>query len=311
MAILVDDLDFNQIREKIVKIMGPGTGQFGYGQQIISSTVSEGDLIRKKDWDELRFDILNARIHQDGITPNLVEAVRGEPIKTGESSPKLQYNNNVDVATANKFKIGPGQFVVEAGINQSRNQPWKESVSTVISINFGNANNARWFFNSGGRLRFSSSRVGGQNTFQNNTWSALLSNIGTISFGATNQSPDNSVSQTTSQLNFWQLTNSYILLFEGSQTSPYQYSSNKFRIRVKSNVSNNLNGGAFILDFEVTWFDSYSWVKPGPPLVPDQVDGTLRLIVEELRASGNLLPLGTGSFSISRPTYSILQIIGS
>lgn len=312
MAILIDDLDYNQIREKIVKIMGSGIGQFGYGQIVISSPIFQGDIIRKDQWDRLRFDILNARIHQEGIVPNLTEAVKGQPILTGESNPKKQYNANVDIATTKKFLVGPGQFVVEAGSSRTRTGAWKNSLETTVTVTFGTPDQARWFFNSGGRLRFSSSRFGGLNTLQNNAWSSLLANIGTISFGATALAGINSTFQTSSVLTFWQLTNSYQNFFVGTQASPYQYASNSVVIRAKSNVSNNSNGGASIIEFQVTWSDNYIYTKTGIPAPPgDQVDGTLRLSVEELRASGNLLPNGAGPFAITRPTYSISELQGS
>lgn len=311
MTRIIDDLDYNQIRDKIVKIMSSGTGQFGYGQTVTSSPIGQGDVITKAQWDRLRFDILNARIHQDGTAPNLVEAIIGQPVRTGDSNPKRQYNAAVDVATTNKFFIGSGQFVVESGISQTRTSAWKESVSTVVNLQFPNADRARWFFNSGGRIRFSSSRTGGGNTLQNNAWSSLLTNIGTISFGATSTIGLNSIYQIGSFLTFWQLTNSYQNFFVGAQASPYQYASNNFVIRARSNVANNINGGATSIDFNVTWSDNYVYTKPGVSEVPDNVDGTLRLNVEELRASGNLLPFGTGPFVIQRPIYSVNSISGS
>jgi hypothetical protein len=106
----------------------------------------------------------------------------------------------------------------------------------------------------------------------------------------------------TAVLNFYNLTNSYQTFFNLTSSAPY--SANQYRIEVVSNVADNSVGGATVLTFRVTYTDTYS-------NSPDNVDGTLTLTVDELRASGTLQPLGTGPFVITRPGYSISGISGS
>jgi len=298
---IVDDADYNRIRTKLANIMGSGAGTFGYGQTVVSSTVVEGQTITKEQWDKLRFDILNARIHQDGITPTVVEAVRGQPIRYAESSPAKQYDTQADTSSTNRFQIGSGQFVIESADSQSRLTGWKTKVTSIVTVSFPTADSARWFFNSGGKIRFSSSRVGGSSSPQNSAWSSLLANIGTVSFGAG-----------TPGVNFYLLSSTYQTFFSGTQSAPYQYAANAYVIRVRSDVGNNSNGGARVLTFEVSWEDNYFYsYRGGSALVPDNVDGILTLTVDELRASGTLLPIGTGAFTVTRPSYSITAISGS
>ena len=298
---IIDDADFNRIRTKLAAIMGAGAGSFGYGQSVVSSTVAEGQVITKEQWDQLRFDILNARIHQDGITPTLAEVVRGQPIRYAESSPAKQYDTQADTASTNRFQVGSGQFVIESAGSQTRLNPWLTKVTSIVTVSFPTADSARWFFNSGGKIRFSSSRVGGSGSPQNSSWSSLLSNIGSVSFGAN-----------TPGANFYLLTSQYQTFFSGTQSSPAQYAANAYVIRARSDVVNNSNGGARIVTFEVSWEDNYFFsYRGGGALVPDNVDGVLTLTVDELRASGTLLPIGTGAFSIIRPSYTITSISGS
>lgn len=298
---IIDDADFNRIRTKLAAIMGAGAGSFGYGQSVVSSTVVEGQVITKEQWDQLRFDILNARIHQDGITPTLAEVVRGQPIRYAESSPAKQYDTQADTASTNRFQVGSGQFVIESAGSQTRLNPWLTKVTSIVTVSFPTADSARWFFNSGGKIRFSSSRVGGSGSPQNSSWSSLLSNIGSVSFGAN-----------TPGANFYLLTSQYQTFFSGTQSSPAQYAANAYVIRARSDVVNNSNGGARIVTFEVSWEDNYFFsYRGGGALVPDNVDGVLTLTVDELRASGTLLPIGTGAFSIIRPSYTITSISGS
>jgi hypothetical protein len=110
-------------------------------------------------------------------------------------------------------------------------------------------------------------------------------------------------------LNFYNLTNSYQTFFSLSSSAPY--TANQYRIEVVSNVADNSIGGATTLTFRVTYTDTYTYGGGGSPSFLDNVDGTLTLTVDELRASGTLQPLGTGPFVITRPGYSISGISGS
>lgn len=300
----IEAVDYNVIRNKINQVMGTGIGQFGYGQTVYSSDVGTNQDITAQQWNLLRFDIFNARIHQDGTTPTIVQANQGSVITFGSAHPNSQYNTQSDLATANKFNIGVGQFVIDTGISQNRTTNWNSSVSCTCTVTFGSADQARWFFNSGGKIRFTSNRVGGTTNRQNASWSSLLSSVGTVEFGANTPSP----------INFYSLTNVPLTFLNTDFNSVYGsstvYSANNYRISATSNVSNNINGGATVIQFTATWQDVY----PNPPSgFPDSVDGTLSWTVDELRAAG-VLQNGTstpGSFSITRPTYSITAITGS
>jgi hypothetical protein len=288
----IEDTDYNAIRAKIVNIMGPGSGQSGYGQSIVSSDVGQGSIITKDQWDALRFDILNARLHQDGLQPQIIEAVRGQPVRFSSQQPNTQYNSQSEVAIANKFNVGSGQFVIDAVNTVTRTTPWSSSISNTVTITFGNPDQARWFFNSGGRIRFTSSRSGGSSTAQNSSWSSLLSATGTRDFGA---------------VNFYNSTTTPQVLFFNNSSGPY--SQNRYTATHSCNIANNVNGGATVITVNLSWVDGYVDFNPSPP--PDVVNGTLSLIVEELRASGILLPAGTPPFVITRPSYNVTSISGS
>jgi hypothetical protein len=309
----IQDSDYNAIRKKIIAVMGDGgispltdlsDAKFGYGQELVSSDVAAGQNITKDQWDALRFDILNARIHQDGVTPSIVLAVQGQPIRFGVSHPNTSYNTQSDTAITNKFNLGAGQFVIDSGTVQTRSTAWNTSVSATATVTFGSSDYARWFFNSGSKIRINSTRTGGAATAQNSAWSNLLNAVGVVDLGAI-----------TSLVGFYSLTNVDQILRTQTSTSPY--SANNFTIRVRSNVSNNSNGGATQLIFTLSWVDGYidPDVTAGRPAnfnPPDGiVDGNLSFTVEEQRASGILQPSGTGAFIINRPSYSSTAISGS
>jgi hypothetical protein len=316
---IIDNDDYNIIRERIIAVMGTGNinpdtelvdSTFGYGQTIISNVINDGDVITKEQWDALRFDILNARIHQDGATPSIVEPNKGQAIRYGSGFPNNQYNLQTTTAINNRLNLGAGQFSIEASSNGTtpvspvvRSNPWNNQVSATISVTFNNVDHSRYFFNSGGKIRFSSSRTGGAPTLQNSNWTALLNSIGSVDFSA--------VSTTSGAPNFYNLTSSYQTLID--QAGSGIYSSNNYLIQVRRNTS-------IQIQFIIQWTDNYIDTSPAAPPF-DVVDGVLELEVNEIRASGTLLPGATdavrlgiptpGNFTIDRPVFVISSISGS
>ena len=177
------------------------------------------------------------------------------------------------------------------------------------------ADHARHFFNSGGQIRFNSTRTGGSNTPQNNSWTNLLSSIGTQSFGAITPA----------------ITNSYQTFYQLGASTPY--SNNFYRLEALCNNTgaNNSTGTANVITFRITWadafeplgsatpsekqqvggFPTYSNITVGPTgFGPDEVDGTLTITVDEFKASGVLIQGGLFSIA-SADTYSISPITAS
>lgn len=288
----IDDLDFNGLRSKIIEIIGTGSGSYGYGQSIQSSPVYQGNLITKNQWDGLRNDLINILVHQTGITPDIIEIVKGSSIL--ESDPLLEYNDLIESAKENRFNLASSQSTVTSIATKTFTTQWNTYAYATVRLNFPSSDAARFFFNSGGKLRISSSRTGGSSTAQNGAWTTVLNNAGTIEFGATGGT-----------LNYYQLTNSYQTLFQRALSTPY--SANVYRIQALCNVPNNNIGSATSITFEITWTDNYSETFPNTSSPPeDRVDGTLTLNIEELKAAGNLQP--SGEFSIISPIYEVTDI---
>ena len=295
--------DYNNIRAKIVDILGPGTGPKGYGQTVLGASVSFGEQISKVQWDDLRNMLRSIRIHQDGAEPVLTEAVALAVIQQGITFPNSNYDDAIEAASLNRFNIGVDQSVITAKPGTSRTGSWMTQSSCEITITFGSANLARYFFNSGGKIRISSSRTGGTTSPQNNSWTNLLDTVGLQSFGA----------NTPGAATFYSLTDVYQTYYQQGATS--SYSSNNYQLQAKTNVANNAAGTATVVYIKVLWNDAYvdpdslNPDYPNPVTIHppgDVIDGTLAVTVDELKATGSLIP--TGTFTITSPTYSISSI---
>lgn len=297
-------LDYNTLQNLIVEVMGTGTGDYGYGQTTLSSEVLQGNIITEQQWDNLKFDIINAKLHQDGVLPNIVEVTAGEVIGESSSDAKINYANLIDNIRNNRFDLSPAQSTVSTLGVKTYLSTWSSSAILDLTMTFANANDARYFFNSGGKISFTSERTGGSSTLQNNAWTNLLTTAGTIIF-----------SQTTNEIGFYDLTDSFQTILVETSSAPY--ADNKIQLEAKCDVADNTLGTATAVDLKLSLLDLY--VDPdvisgfseseNPP--GDLVDGTLTITVEETKASGTLRPAGTGPFSITSPSYTISNIVAS
>ena len=287
------------IQNKAQSLIGTGSETRGYGQTVQSSDVFTGNAITKAQWDLIKFDIINIKFHQDGVLPGVVTVNVGDPINFGASSPNSNYDSILETAIANRFQIAGSQSVVNSTASQTYTAPWSTSLTATLTCTFSTADQARYFFNSGGKVRFTTTLSAGSSTLQINAWTNFLASVGTRSFGAD-----------TGIVNYYTLTNSFQIYDQISVSAAYQYSGNNYRLEARTNVSDNSTGTATQLFLRVTLSDSYVDIgaPPNPP-PGDLVNGTLTIAASELKASGLLQPSGT--FAITSPSYSLSAISGS
>jgi hypothetical protein len=290
--------DYNNIRNVILPIIGNGIGNSGYGQVSPTSNVVLGDFVTKTQWDNLRFDIVNAIVHQTGALPTIKTVNEGDIIVYGAAEPNYQYLTLATQASTNKFDIAAGQYAVESGTSKTYSSDWADSVSLTITADFGNAGAARYFFNSGGKLRFTSSFTPSTSTQQNNSWRDTLSGAGTIVFGGNVPS-----------VNFYSLTNTDQQFFTVSATSTY--AANNWKLYARCDVGNNSSGGASKVIITAVYTDGYvdPDIPTGHPPTDNPPDGVVRGTIQftssHLRAVGALYPnLIANSFNISPPIHS-------
>lgn len=270
-----------------LNVMGTGSVSRGYGQTTFGATKNVGDTIGANDFNNIRYDLLNASAHQNGSAAALSLAgnVTGGTINTTDPSAFATYQSTVDT---DRFNCHSTRKTTAAAGGNSRTSSWASSVTATYTLNFTNANEARYFWNGGGRIRIASSRTGGAASSQNTSWSSLLTSAGTQEFGGIAV-----YGWGTGAINLYQIFSS----------APY--ASNNYKIAVRTNVSNS-SGGANIFYFDLTWADPYVDPMPGaPPLPEDIVDGTLSYSVEITTPTGGhaLTPSGTWT-SYSYASYS-------
>jgi hypothetical protein len=296
--------EFVTIQNKAESLLGPGAGTRGYNQTVVSSDVFSGNQITRAQWDLLKTDIINILYHQNGELPNIVTVNSGDVIQFGAGHPNSNYDTLLETAAANRFQVAASQSVVTSKGAATYTSAWSSSAQFTLTITFATADQGRYFFNSGGKIRINTSISGGSGTAQYNAWVNFLNSVGIRSLGA----------DTDPLVNYYTLTNSFQTYYQSSLSTPY--SANNYRLEARTNVANNSTGTATILTLRATLTDAYTDPVPGGGLSAglfppgDSVDGTLTISVEELKASGILFP--SGSFSITGPaSYSLSGITAS
>lgn len=310
---IIKEAEYNSIRNKVIGIMGTGSGNSGYGQTLLSSAVAVGNRVTINEWANLRYDIINAYVHQNGSNPTTVTVAEGNTIRYSSiDAPVTTYDTLADGLITNKFSAAVSQMATNIpSLPSSTSWPgggygntWTTKIQCTMDFVWPTANDARYFFNSGGQLRVTSSRTGGSSTAQCLSWTSILSTAGTVSFGGNN--PGTGTSPANGQ-NWFRLGSAFQQYYTTSGSSPY--GSNTYRLSARAtDVVSNATGTSKSMQIFAEFIDNY--VDPGnyPLDVPntvDAVDGTFQVSVSLLYATGVLVPSGTGNFAVTLPTVAI------
>ena len=315
--------DYNNIRNKIVTVLGNGSGNFGYGQQtsIVSTAVAEGQKVTINEWANLRLDIINAYKHINGSNPVTAVVAEGNTIRYTSSFtpdtgtldvPQNQYDAWANDITNTRFTVAGGESGTTAAVSASRTGSWITQSSCTITFSFPTANEARYFFNSGGQIRISSSRSGGVTSNQNTAWTTLLSSAGTQGFGGGNPGTGTSPSN---GLNWYRVTDAFQTYYTATSSSPYGSNNWQLQSRCTGGVTNNSTGTALSGEIRVLWNDGYVDPATGPhspSTIPpeDFVNGTLTVSASVLFATGIMVP-SSAIFTVTNPTVAVGVVTGS
>jgi hypothetical protein len=149
---------YNDIRSLLVDILGTGSNGYGY-QAIPSSAVANTEIIRAQDWTNL---INNTSIcyehHNNSPFSFSNTPVSGQTPKASFVNQLITVLNGVEAVRYNRPPVGQrstssatSQWTVSAPSRLA----WGALIEHEVTFTWNNANDARYFFNLGGRLSFS------------------------------------------------------------------------------------------------------------------------------------------------------------
>ena len=285
--------DYNNIRDKVVNVMG--TGAAGYGQALVSTTATSANVISATLWNGLRTDMLKARQHQTGIdeSANLPILTRTTTIT---EVIRDTFNAYADVIVANNRVCAENQGSVENIITTTAyTSPWNTVLYHRITVTFASANQAKYFFNAGGQIRFRASRTGVAANSKDTEWTNILGDIadggsnkgmGTIFIDYTSSGTIATTAAvgrqgTGSAIGFYDLLTAtpgqqiYIVTSDPATG----YGVNDYNIKARIDAAPNSTGR--ILTFVIEFRDDVGGA------VDESVTGSLKSFVQIFRPSGS------------------------
>lgn len=278
---------YNNLQSRVATVMGVGSGDDGYGQNLNSAQVGVADTVQAIDINQLYQDMSAGRIHQTGAVPSEINLVTQnvDVVLDSDTINKkgiVQFENLATTLENDKFVAHGTQITTEAAIAGTRTTAWNGTLSHIIDVTFTDADHQRHFFNAGGGVRFASNITYVGSDSKTIDWMTMLVNMGTVTMNYTNTVASGSGSG--SAIGYHDLTASYQQLFE--KTGSGLYAANDYKVEA-SKVSST------ILRFKVTFNDD----NTGNPNTDENVQGILNSTITQTRPTG-------AAVSLLSPTYS-------
>jgi len=309
----VEYLDYNQIQSILNGVLGAGSGDSGYGQTVTSSQVAQYSIVTVSQWNSLRNDLLKARQHQSGVDESGNLGLPTLDIKLTEAD-RAAYLSMANLIRNNRTITPPsGEASFVTLITSNRSSGWNSTVDQSITIEFGTADNLRWFFNAGGNFQVSSSLTNfattGDSKLVNESWEVLLRNMGIIKLS--NSTTTNTGTGTpATNIGFVNLTSTNQLIFSKLVEAGNQYTPNQYDLYAR------ISGGSALI-LTPTW--SYTDAgNDGGYRVFEPVLGTLNSFCQMYIATGANVAVAypqtqfsgtawtySSAYSTPPPSYSI------
>ena len=288
---LIDDADYNGIQTEVASTLGTGTGDRGYGQPLASAQVAAGTLITATQMVNLKTDIDKISFHQTNAASSAPSISAGGTILASDWTTFSTQITNLSTA-ANRLKI----FGVDDTVGNTSQSTWllDQATSSIsnwngnkihtITVDFGTADGARYFFNTGGEIRLVPRHSGQTSTTtKGGRWKAMFDSLGTfgVRIGANSTKCAAGTPQTAR--GYYQLTTTNQQVFEIIDTGTYSGNDYTVFARVSTPLRYLYIEAYFRDDTAVT--ANTGTTDDGP--TDEAVDGTTVSSVGSFRATGS------------------------
>ena len=252
--------------QKVAALLGVGYGDRGYGQSTPSLPVrATGDAIAASDWANLRSAIATLASHQGTAVSQLAPSgdfAVGANVKAETTAATTTYDFATMIANvdSNRFNTNSGasMTLTSNALTITRATTWGAAsggITAVATVSFTSEDAARYFFNSGGEVRFAISHPTGST--QDNNWNAALTNVGTVAFKA-HATTRTGTAGNPSAIGYYELTTTNQSILSGA-IGTGAYSTNSIAVSARAATITGANGakGSQII-FTITLTDSHT-----------------------------------------------------
>jgi hypothetical protein len=218
---LITASTYNAIRSDVNRILGTGDGgEKGYGVALTSSSKVDNDIMYAADMEKLYNDIVVARTHQVGSPIYWTNAADGldapeagdivgvaatsigpggtsYSATAGTDEGYLDFENAVLDIVNDRYLVGPGQGSLSTIETSVRSSPWNTGINHSFTLTWANADERRYWFNTGGYILISANLTGGTSDPNSNIentppgtkdeiWQSMLNTMGSYKFSVLN-----------------------------------------------------------------------------------------------------------------------------
>jgi surface protein len=343
--------DYNAIRTKVDSVLGDGDGaQTGYGRTLESSPVTAGAIIQSEQMQALYNDLVKARKHQKGLTnlawpgdglnsPSDEELIgvyaadigtdpndannRTSFYATSDTDEGFDdFDSAADAIVTDHDLAHPTQLTVSAGSISTRTTQWGgndvslpgSSINHTVTVTWINADERRYFFNSGGEIRFDAVFDGSHTAGTKDAiWQQMVSSMGTVIFGKNSTASDPDATNPGSGTNIgnfysnWSNTTSSnrVTIFTKSGTGVY--ADNYYTIQAWEPATNSLRFDIIFQDADLgeggplpdTPVDEFVTADLTSTLSLKTATGVLDIDVPGITTDSNLSGSSAGAVTIS------------
>ena len=261
-------------------IWGTGSGDKGYGQSTTLTTVSATtDTVTATQWSTMISRLNSIRTHQSGSGTGISAPTAGTTVtylSTLSANISTAYTNRLTAATNATDVTGtaPAATVWNTGT------PTTQQI--IRTATWANADQARYFFNAGGKLIITFAVTNTLGNSKGADWLSLLNTkLATIVVGSYTNArtgTGGTASATNAAIGYWNAgttNNSMITLTSASGTA--DYSSNSVAVGIKTNGVQGANGDVgTIMTFQIDLTDAAADTNTAPsnPSLPGGVAPT-------------------------------------
>lgn len=303
---VIQAVHFNTFSDDTAFTYAVGDGDSGYGQTTFPLiNVAIGKIIEAQEWRDMVNAISVCGVHQGTVTtPNpftglLTDIEVGDFVQAHDQDPPsskpVDLIDTIALVQANRLNYDPGSVsVLTDQLVSSRGAAWSNTIQHRFTVIFPTADQARYFFNSGGEIRVRGSRSGGSATPQNTAWTSLLATFGTFSMSVHGSATTGTLDFLNSGVGYFELTTGFQTMATVDGTPPGgAYGTNSIVLEARTMDptpvgANNDNGRR--LEFRITYTDAHSNV------FFDTVDGTITSNVD--------MQIATSPLTIAAPAFA-------
>jgi hypothetical protein len=193
-------------------IFGVGDGAYGMGQTELSDLAVAGESITATKWNSL-FTVMDTVAGQTNTSITSTAARTAGDLVAVKAALESDLASLASAVAGGSVNASSGVTAAAADVTNTASQVYDQSHVSECSFTFDGGDEARWFFNAGGRLRVVVTNTATGTTAKDNLVQGLIDQTGTFDLRATTSTITGTTEDDTtgSDLNigYYDLTTSY------------------------------------------------------------------------------------------------------